>query len=192
MKKIISTRSMAEIGIFAAIGVALDLLQSAFLNGIFPNGGSIGIAMIPILVMCYRRGFVCGLLTGLIMGLMQMAGGVYVFPNNTLIKAFFQLAFDYWLAYPVVAVAGLFYHKYHNSNNKLIWILVGCVLGGLLKYSCHFLSGVLFWPDDLWNVGGATLFSLLYNGAYMIPCIILCTIIMLILSKKQSHIFVSE
>ena len=191
MKKI-SIRNMAEIAIFAALGIVLDLIQGLFLKGLFPNGGSIGIAMVPIFIMAYKRGLLSGILTGLIMGLCQMLGGVYVLPGGNAITVFFQVSLDYYLAYTVVGFAGVVFNKYQNTNNKTVYIITGVLLGGFLKYLCHFLSGVLFWPTDLWNVGGPIIFSILYNGLYMVPSTILCLIIMVVLSKKQSHLFKND
>jgi thiamine transporter len=175
MKKI-SIRNMAEIAIFAALGIVLDLIQGLFLKSLFPNGGSIGIAMVPIFIMAYKRGLLSGILTGLIMGLCQMLGGVYVLPGGNAITVFFQVSLDYYLAYTVVGFAGVVFNKYQNTNNKTVYII----------------TGVLFWPTDLWNVGGPVIFSILYNGLYMVPSTILCLIIMVVLSKKQSHLFKND
>ena len=190
MKQILSVRAITEIAIFAALGFVLDLLQGFITGGLFPNGGSIGIAMVPIFIMCYRRGFICGLVTGLILGLTQMIGGVYAI-SDAWYKVFAQVALDYWLAYPLCAFAGLFMALY-KKNNKVNWIIIGCIVGGFAKYLCHFLSGVIFWPSDAWNVGSSFLYSVLYNGAYMIPSIILCIIIMVIIGYKYSKFFIID
>jgi hypothetical protein len=49
-----SIRVLAEIAIFAAIAYVLDLFQGIWFQGVWPNGGSIGIAMVPIFVIAYR------------------------------------------------------------------------------------------------------------------------------------------
>lgn len=183
-KQILSLNVMAEVAILASLGYVLDIVQGLFLKGFFVSGGSIGIAMIPIFVICYRRGFFAGFLTGLIMGLLQLTGGIYAI-SDTWYKVFTQVALDYWLAYPLCSLAGIFKNLYDKHDKKLLWIIVGCVVGGIGKYLCHFLSGVIFWPSDLWNVGGSILFSIVYNGAYMIPNIIICTGLMVLLAKTR-------
>ena len=81
MKKI-TTKCLAEIAIMATLAFALDALQGGLFRGLFPNGGSIGFAMLPILIMCFRRGFLPGLLTALILSFLQLLGGVYVISNS--------------------------------------------------------------------------------------------------------------
>ena len=61
--------TMVEVGVMAALGFVLDELSGIMFKGVFVNGGSIGIAMVCVLVMAFRRGFVPALATGVVMGL---------------------------------------------------------------------------------------------------------------------------
>jgi len=196
MKKNGVVATMAEIAIFSALGYVLDTVASLYSKPLFLNGGSIGIAMACIFFIAFRRGLLPGLATGLILGLLQLVNGVYVAPiADTWWKAFAQIALDYWLAYPVVGFAGLLHHLFSKGSSKkvqLIALISGCVLGGLLKFLCHFLSGVIFWPDDAWNVGSSALYSFLYNGAYTFPSIILSTALVVVLSLRLPHYFMPE
>ncbi|MBQ9124076.1 MAG: energy-coupled thiamine transporter ThiT [Acholeplasmatales bacterium] len=191
-KRIFSTRVLAEVAIFAALAFALDVLQGGIFKGIFINGGSIGFAMIPIFIISYRRGLLPGILCGFILSLIQMLGCIYIIQGKTLDGAFMQAAgpfiqvmLDYVLAYTVVGFAGVFMSFYQKSNSfksKLIWITLGCLLGGLLKYASHTLAGLWFWPGEMWGVGGAA-YSFLYNGLYCIPNIIISILIMTVIAK---------
>ena len=191
-KTVFSTRVLAEVAIFAALAFALDALQGGIFKGIFINGGSIGFAMVPIFVISFRRGLLPGILCGFILSLIQMLGGIYIIQGKTLDGAFMQamgpfiqVMLDYVLAYTVVGFAGVFAKGFQNSNNfksKLIWIALGCLLGGLLKYASHTLAGLWFWPGEMWGVGGVA-YSFLYNGLYCIPNIIISILIMIIIAK---------
>ena len=184
---------IVEVAIMTSIALSLDFLQGGLTRGLFPNGGSIGLAMVPILVLAYRRGFIPALISGFILAIIQMAGGVYAIANEWY-NVLLQILLDYVLAYPLVAFAGLFYHKYHSeeSNKKRAkWIIIGSILGGLLKYTAHILSGILFWKNLTFN-GGPVLYSFLYNGAYMIPNIILCTVLLVIISYKAPNLFLFD
>ena len=187
-KSILSVRILAEIAIFAAIGFALDYLQGALWSGVFFNGGSIGLAMVPVFVISYRRGFIPGLLCGFVLSFAQLLGG------SIIAVAFWQFMLDYILAYTVVGIAGAFAGLYKNAKNfgfKLIWILVGCFVGGMLKYTSHVISGVLYWLGNgkgtfLGVADNSALFSWVYNGAYCIPNIIISMVVMVIIARFYS------
>lgn len=192
-----STRVLAEVAIFAALAFALDVLQGGIFKAVFVNGGSIGFAMVPIFVISYRRGLLPGILCGFILSIVQMLGGVYIIQGKTLDGAFMQamgpfiqVLLDYVLAYTVVGITGAFAKAYHKSDKKMTWIIVGCLVGGLLKYTCHVLAGLWFWPGEIWGVGGS-LYSFLYNGLYCIPNIIICTIVMVIIARAYPQ-FLNE
>ena len=53
-------RTLCEIGIFAALGFVFDELQGIFFGSIFPNGGSIGFAMIAVLIVVAREFVISG------------------------------------------------------------------------------------------------------------------------------------
>lgn len=186
-----STRLICEIAIMTAIGFALDFLQGGYSRGLFVNGGSIGIAMLPILILAYRRGFIPALISGIILAFLQMLGGIYAIAD-TWYNVFFQIALDYILAYPVVAFAGLFKKKFDesNKNKQNLYLVLGTIVGGLIKLLCHYLAGIIFWgssaPDNF--LGGKYLYSLVYNGGFMLPNIILCAVLLIIINNKAPFI----
>jgi len=47
---------MAEIAILTALAVGLDFLAGIFFS--LPNGGSVSIAMVPIMLISFRRGVI--------------------------------------------------------------------------------------------------------------------------------------
>ena len=74
--------------------------------------------------------------------------------------------------------------------NHVMIISISTFIAGVIKYLFHFLSGVLFWPEFpgqplLERVG----YSLVYNGGYMIPTIIICTVISVLLSVKFKDLY---
>ena len=166
-------RTLCEIGIFAALGFVFDELQGIFFGSIFPNGGSIGFAMIAVLIVAYRRGFLPGLLTGLVMGLFDIMTKAYVIHPM-------QVLFDYVLPYTVVGFAGLLKPLFDKSEKKLekiLWLISGAVIGGLLKFASHYLAGVFFWADPEYfarnlNQMNPYLYCLIYNIAFIGPSIV--------------------
>ena len=135
-QKKIKTNIVVEIAIFAAIALALDFLQGGLWRGVFVNGGSIGLAMVPVIIITYRRGFIAGLITGLIVSLLQMLGGIYVI-SNSWYNMILQVSLDYVLAYPVLAFCAIFRKLFQNSNdktNKILFLAIGITIGGLFKF----------------------------------------------------------
>ena len=177
---------LAEIAIFAAIGFVLDLIAN-FITRFFPNGGSIGIAMIAVIIITYRRGIIPGFITGLLMGLLDMTDGYYAIAD-TFFKVFFQIGFDYLFGYAFVCVCGFIIPL--CKKNFILFTTIGAFIGGMGKYLSHFLSGIFFWPEfpnqpfleRVW-------YSIGYNGSYMIPSIILSAAIICLLAYKAKMIF---
>lgn len=189
--KFFTTRNIGEIAIFTALAFGLDFLQGGIFKGVFPNGGSIGIAMLPILVLAYRRGFTSSLVCATLLAFLQCFGGVYAI-SSSWYNVLFQILLDYILAYPVVAIAGLFYKPFKKAETKkeqTKYLIIGSVLGGVAKFLTHFLSGFIFWANYDF-AGGPVVYSIVYNGSYMLPNTILCTIILVLINLKAHNIFV--
>ena len=167
-------RTICEIGIIAALGFVFDELQGILFKGIFINGGSIGFAMIAVLVMAYRRGWLSAFLTGLLMGLLDLATSAYILHPM-------QLLLDYILPYAVVGFAGLlkpFFDKSNAKAEKILWLISGAVIGGMLKFTSHYLAGIFFWADPnnfAWNLNNMNpyLYCFIYNIAFIGPSIII-------------------
>lgn len=202
-KNKLTVRVVAEIAIFAAIAFALDAIQGGIFKGVFVSGGSIGFGMLPILIISYRRGLLPGILCGFIVSVVQMLGGIYVINGASFDNAFlqvmgpfFQIMLDYVLAYTVVGFAGVFaplFNKAQTKKEKVGYVILGTTLGGLLKYACHVIAGGLFWLDpdkSFWGVAGDSWgYSFIYNGAYCIPNIILCGIVMVLFTVYYNKLF---
>ena len=192
MKNTSSTIStLCEIGIFAALGFVLDELQGIIFKGVFPNGGSIGFAMIAVLIIAYRRGLLPALLTGLIMGVFDIATSAYIIHPV-------QLFLDYILPYAFVGFVGLLkpmFDKYEDKKSRVLWLIAGCIIGGMLKFTCHYLAGVFFWANPTgfaWGLNDMSpyLYCFVYNIAFIGPSILLTGALMVAIYWKAPHFFV--
>ena len=117
-------RIISEIAVFSALAIVLDLIQGPLGDIMFANGGSIGIAMLPILIISYRRGLIPGITCGLIVSLVQMISGIWVYSAETsngfiqVMAPVIQVSCDYVLAYTLVGLAGVFAKKYVKINKN--------------------------------------------------------------------------
>ena len=167
-------RTICEIGIFAALGFVLDELQGILSKGIFINGGSIGFAMLAVLIIGYRRGWLPALCTGLIMGAFDIATSAYIIHPA-------QLMLDYISPYAMVAVGCLCkipFDKAETKGQKILWLTIGTIIGGFAKLLSHYLAGVIFWADQsgfAWNLTWMNpyLYCFIYNFAFIGPSIVL-------------------
>ena len=183
-------RTICEIGIFAAIGYVLDELQGVFQKGLFINGGSIGFAMIAVIIIGYRRGWLPAILTGLIMGCFDIATSAYILHPA-------QLMLDYILPYAVVGIGCVFkyfFDRTEKKSGKLLWLLVGTTVGGLLKFLSHYLAGVIFWanPENFaWGLNSVSpyLYCFIYNIAFIGPSIILTSALLTTMLYTAPKIF---
>lgn len=150
-----------------AMMVALAQVLSYLKICEFPNGGSVTVAMFPIVFFAVRWGVGRGLLAGFTFGLLQLIfDGAYAWGWQSMLL-------DYLVAFTPLGLAGLF-------RGKSWGIFPGTVLGGLVRFIVHYISGVtiyrIYEPTEVaffGAIGNAELYSLLYNGSYVLPSIVL-------------------
>lgn len=178
-----------EIAIFTALALVLDNIP--FLKfKVWANGGSVSFAMIPVFIVAFRWGIKGGLLSGLLWGLLKIAfGGIIL----TLHQGFVE----YGLAFTVLGFAGLFsaplQQAIKNSKMKLgfMYVMLGVLLGAGLRYLAHVYAGIVFWGEFTPEGWPVVAWSIVYNGSYMLPSFILCTIAIYYLFYKQPRTLLS-
>ncbi|MGN1401401.1 MAG: energy-coupled thiamine transporter ThiT [Bacillus sp. (in: firmicutes)] len=184
------TLFMVEVSVFAALALLLDLVSGVVFSRIWPQGGSVSIAMVPVFLMAYRWGLKGGLLTGFLLGLLQVAlGQAYVIHP-------LQGFLDYFVAFTAVGTAGLFAGAINkglieNEKRKAVTLMVlGILLGSFLRFICHFLTGIIYFASSDLDGFNIVAFSAGYNGTYMLPSFILCSIVVVGLYTSASKILI--
>jgi len=173
---------LLEIAILGAISFILDKIGFSL-----PQGGSITLSMLPIVLMAFRWGFAGGMLTGFTSGLLQLITGGYVFTP-------IQAGLDYFVAYTLVGVAAvtggwLARSSARGSKGGMIAaIVVGTAIGGLLRYIIHFFGGIVFFGNYAPEGQPVWLYSLIYNGTYMIPATILSSLVAVLLITSSPRL----
>ncbi len=74
------------------------------------------------------------------------------------------IVFDYVLAYGILGISGIFRKK------KTPVMLMGVAIAVVIRFISHFISGAIFF--DIWmpeEFSNPYLYSLVYNGSYMLP-----------------------
>ena len=163
---------MVEGAIMVALATGLSMIKLITL----PWGGSVTLlSMLPIVIFSIRRGFVKGLMTAFVYSVMQLLLGITVDGllgwGLTPLALFGCIMFDYLLAFTVLGLAGVF------GKNSTLRMVCGVILALSLRFVMHYISGVLIFHSfgELWegfSTDNTFLYSLLYNGFYMLPEII--------------------
>lgn len=188
------TVKLVTSGVFIALSVVLSMIKVYQL----PYGGSITlVSMLPVMMLSYMYGVKWGLSCGAVFGVIQALLGATTtsaFAGVTGFNVVLMALLDYIIAFMVLGTAGLFKGKI--KNHTIAFVLAG-VVAGLLRYLAHFLSGVLLWGsyaewffgaenmnnsfgnavlENFSGTGLAMVYSLVYNGSFMIPEIIITAI----------------
>lgn len=180
-----------EVAIFASIGYVLDLFASLYSGYLFPFGGSLSLALVPVIAISFRRGPFAGFLCGLIVGMLDLLDGVPAF-TDTWYNYIFMIFLDYLIAYPLAGLVGLFKPLTKRFNVSMV-LLIATIIGGIVKFFIHFISGVLLWPEfPNQPFLERCVYSFTYNGSYMFPTIIACSVVVFLLGIKFKGLFLNK
>ncbi len=164
--------------VFSAIAMALALVTSMIKLFELPLGGSVTLlSMLFIVLIGYWYGPKAGLMTGFAYGLLQfiIEPVFYTIP---------QLIVDYPLAFGALGLSGFFSNRKHGLQ-------LGYIAGILGRLVFAWLSGVIFFASyaSSYNMS-APVYSLVYNGSYILAEGIITLIIISIpsVSKALAHV----
>lgn len=144
-----------------AILIALSFVLSLFKIFEMPFGGSVTpLSMLPVCLIGFMFGPKWGFGSAFIYSLLQMISSqVFSWGLTPLVLIVCILA-DYIVAFTALGITGFFKGK----GNK--GIIIGVFLAVFARFVCHYISGCTIWASVDMN---PYLYSLLYNGAYMLP-----------------------
>ena len=181
------TRMLAEAGICIAMAIALSFIKIPIGLSFGGFGGSIDLVMLPLVFFALRWGAKWGFIAGLVFGTLK-----YFFASGFAIS-WVSMIFDYSVAYAVVGLAGLFANSNETSNP--VKIGAAAFAGCFARFIVHFISGVTvyaqYMPEEFMKMKmtSPAVYSLLYNGTYMIPNTIICVIAIVLLNKPLRKLF---
>ncbi len=215
MPSIEKTKRLTMSAMMIAIATVL-----AFVCGLIPflhlpfGGGFTVASMLPIVIISYMYGIRWGLFSSfvysvvqILMDLMLGIGGSVILPLFLpqsedfmgYTAGIFILLLDYFVAYTVLGLGGIFRNR---IRSKTLALCVGVVVALSLRYLAHIVSGYIFygaWAEWFFSQEGfalgemildalsgqllALVYSIVYNGLYMIPEIVVTTIAATVVSR---------
>jgi thiamine transporter len=175
-------RALCEGAIMLALAIVLNYLSKVLFANM-PNGGAVSLAMFPILFYAHRWGLGRSLLMGFAYGLLDMLlDGGYAWGWQSIIL-------DYLAAYTALGLGGAF-------KGKDWGIFPGIAVGCLGRFIVHYISGITIYkilvPTEVEGFGvfaNPHIYSLVYNGVYMIPNAIIAIVIAAVLFVPMKKYF---
>ena len=180
-------------GVMLALAFVLSFVKIPWL----PYGGSVTLfSMVPIVFIGCMYGPAWGLLVANVYSLLQLfQSAVFsqAFVGQNAGQVVLMLLFDFIFAFTVLGLGGMFVTKKRISEKSDARIAgagaAGAAIVCLARYACHTISGYIlfgqyaewFFTDEWVNPVGnwimgtfsgkalAFVYSLVYNGLYMIP-----------------------
>lgn len=200
---------LVESALMIALGIVLELVSKMIIPEM-PFGGQVTIvSMLPVILVSWKYGIAKGLVTGFVYSLIEMMLGAKTVSAAFLPVeedglgiwgAILMLVLDYIVAYTVLGLASM-YKKAIKKN--WISLALGAFTVLVLRYASHIASGYIlygawaewFFTQEGFYAWGQTIlnkfsgnmlslvYSVIYNGFYMIPEIIITTIVAAIAGK---------
>ena len=166
------TRDLVLMAMYTAMFVVLEYLSTVMPILKMPQGGSIGLAGVAVMLAAYQMGFIKGFLVG-VLGI--FVSGMF---DPLYIYHWAQVIFDYPLAYGIYAICALV----PNIKTKGYILPIGVIVANFARFMSHNIGGWIFFADGypgnvLWGVVG-------YNATYMIPTTIVTFILVMILIQR--------
>jgi len=160
--------------VVSALLVGLSIVLTRITIYSLPQGGSVSLfGMLPIVICAYffgtRRAVMCGMCVGMI----DLIFKPYVIHP-------IQLLLDYPLAFAMLGLAGL-----ANKFSDKWGMIPGIILGTFGRFVCAFLSGMIFFGMYAPEGQNLVVYSIVYNGLYLVPEAIICIVLALIPQIRQ-------
>lgn len=184
--KRLNVYALCQCGIFIALATILSFLPVYEM----PMGGSVTLAsMLPILLIGVKFGYKWGLGASTVYMSIQLLqalikGNVFVYCVGAW-SVIVCLLFDYVVPFMILGLSAFAKPK---DNEKLNIVKV-CVTFGVLifaRFICHFITGIVIWGQWAPEGMGKFVYSLAYNGQYMLPELIITVVVAaLMLSSQQ-------
>ena len=185
------TRTLVECGLMIALGTILAQIKLFTM----PQGGSVTLlSMLPFILVSFRHGVKWGLLTGFVNSLLQMMMGFWAPPAGTITALIGCILLDYVLAFSLLGIACVLAKPF---KNRMVGVAVGTAGVCVIRFLCSFISGFWLWgsyqSDYSWATGlPVWLYSLIYNGTYMLPETILTVVGAVLLMKAMPKQFARQ
>ena len=202
------TKRLTESAMLLSLAVMLELVSKMFIPPMTLGGHLTIVHMLPVVLIAYRYGTKWGFVSAFAYSLIQTMLGMdsvsaAFLPSSDEfmgLNAITMVLLDYILAYTVLGLGGIFRNRITAPGTAL---MCGSILALSARYACHIASGYIlygswaewFFTQEGFPAWGAELvtaldpnalslvYSVVYNGMFMIPEIILTAAMSLVIAR---------
>ncbi|MBR5543824.1 MAG: energy-coupled thiamine transporter ThiT [Oscillospiraceae bacterium] len=166
------TKKLTECAVMVALATVLSFIYIYQA----PQGGSVTLgSMVPlVIVSAHIKDMRWGLLACFAYSLIQMMFGFVAPPTATLAYFFAVVALDYVVAFTVICLVNPISKLF---SNELLGVGFGAAVAVACRFLCHFATGILIWGVYAPEGRPVWLYSLLYNGGYMLPELVITVVL---------------
>ena len=204
------TRRLTESAMLLALAIVLELVSKMIIPEM-PFGGQVTlVSMLPVVLISYRYGVKWGFAAAFAYALLEMVLGAKTvaaafqpgyFGDGAMIgNAVIMCLLDYLVAFTALGLGGCFRRKIKSPG---IGLMCGSLVALSCRYLAHIASGFIlfsgwaewFFTQDGFPAWGAWLvenlspaalgliYSVVYNGLYMVPEIIFTAVASLLIAR---------
>ncbi len=171
-----ATRALVEGALMVAAAEALGFIKLWHM----PEGGSISLMMLPIVLYALRWGLRNGLLAGCALGVIDfmLGGGIAI--------GWQSILGDYVIACTLIGLAGVGHKK------GVPGVILGSIVGCLGRYAAVWVTGATLWGEYMYDIYGLPMTNeWVYSALYTLPVLVsgvLTTVIAVLLWKPMQRL----
>lgn len=154
---------LAKGAVCVALATALAMLPFKL-----PQGGGVNGSMLPIVLYSFKEDKKWGLTVSLTYALLQLLTGFYPPPTHTITAFALTVLLDYMVAFGFLGLAGTLNRIFIKKIPAKTSMLFSVGICYFVRFLCSFISGIIIWQAYAIPGMPVWLYSLQYNGSYML------------------------
>lgn len=159
----VSVKDLVYMGFYVALFMVLDTFVNTLHIIQMPNGGSLGISTLALLMASYHLGWKKGIIVSIVSVFAQFVTGPMYTPD------LIGFLLDYFIAFSVYGIASIF--------PNIGYFYTGVFVTNFIRFISSTISGVIVYQTTLWG-------SITYQCTYLLPTLILGMIVVPLLYKS--------
>lgn len=160
--KNVSVKDLVLMAFYVALFMVLDTFVNTMQILQMPEGGSLGVSTLALLMASYHLGWKKGLIVSVVSVFAQFVTGPMYTPD------LIGFLLDYFIAFSVYGLASIF--------PNFGFVFTGVFITNLIRFISSTVSGVIVYDTTLAG-------SIIYQATYMVPTMIMGMIVLPLLYK---------